>query len=110
MPNNDFVIHYHGFHPDDDVQTHIERCMDFILSQAPYGAGLEARIVNKNNHYKGTMAIRSSVGPFFCVSTNTDPKVLTDELVTKMVKNLARWKAKRFDISSQGESYEAKAI
>lgn len=110
MANSEFVIHYHGFHPEEEIQTHIERCMDFILSQAPYGSGLEARLVNKNNLYKGTIAIRSSAGPFFCVSTNTNPLTLADELVSKMIKNFARWKAKRFNMDSQGGCHEAQAI
>lgn len=110
MSYEELVIQYHGFHPQEEIHTLVEKNMDYLLSLAPYGARLEASIEQVDDLLKGFISIKSSVGPFFCHSSNTNLLALTDDLVVKMAKNLNRWKSKRFDPTKMGGWHEAKAI
>lgn len=110
MSYEELKIQYRGFHPQDDIHTLVEKNMDYLLSLAPFGARLEASIEQTDDLLTGFVSIKSSVGPFFCHSSNTNLLALTEDLVSKMSRNLNKWKAKRFDATMMGGWNEVKAI
>lgn len=110
MSYEDLKIQYRGFHPQEDIQSLVEESMDYVLSLAPFGSRLEANIEQTDDLLTGFVSIKSSVGPFFCHSSNTNLVALTEDLVIKMSKNLNKWKAKRFNATNMGGWSEAKVI
>ena len=95
--SEDINIQYQGLHPSHETDVYLRAIMGELLEEAPYGASLKAQFSTKNDVVKGMITIRSVVGPFFCLATGGDLRVVGHQLLNQMRRRLDKWKSKRFN-------------
>jgi hypothetical protein len=96
MVGDDISIHYHGFHPSEYTQAHLDAQLRELQDWAPYGSAIKAHISRKNEVLKATLTVFSRGVSFFSKATGTGIRDVSDRLLQQARKKIGRWKTRRF--------------
>jgi ribosome-associated translation inhibitor RaiA len=91
-------IRYQGLHPTDELTSFLEGKMNEIHSEAPYDSFLQSHFMRLGEReFKANIHISSPAGSFFASAGGTSLEDVVKKCVTRIRKQLARWKTQRFE-------------
>lgn len=91
------TIQFCGFSPSKQTQTFLNELLDQILYSAPHNSALNAVLSKKENNYKITVQINSSVKRFFAMASHSRLKCAIDTIEEQLKRQIEKWKALRFE-------------
>lgn len=96
MEKEDVVIKYVGFSATEFTRIYIQRMLNELFEEAPYGSTIRATFSKVDGSYKGMINIASSAGPFFGFALGENIHEVGRKLENQIHRRLMKWKSKRF--------------
>lgn len=87
-----FKFHFKGFEPTEDLQNKADMALDRLLERAPFGSYVNAMIEKEGSHYRCTINLYSSQGPFFASAVGSNVLGSLERAEGMLSKKLKQWK------------------
>lgn len=98
--DDDVTLQYQGFTPSPYTREYLPRVIDQLREEAPSKSSIRAtvsRIAGRERPvYRGVIRVQSSHGRFFAVASASAIHELGQLLLSRIRKQLGRWKSRRF--------------
>lgn len=101
MTHDTVQITFKGFQPSDAESAYLESLVHDLHMEAPYASLLKASFVKAGDKIKGVVKITSRAGEFFAEAYEHDTRDVGRKLLTRLRRQLLRWKGTRFNRVSQ---------
>lgn len=107
---DDLKIKFQGFTPSEFTQSYFKEVLQRLHEEAPASSYLKATISKVHHRFKAIVQINSGAGAFFATATADKMTDLGRQIISKMHRQLDRWKTLRRSHETWREvsNYEAK--
>lgn len=92
---DDVKIKFQGFSPTEFTQTYLNEVLQRIYEEAPASSFVKATVSKVRDGYKAVVHVNSVAGHFFATAHAQRITDLGHQVVSKMHRQLDRWKTKR---------------
>ena len=92
---DDIKIKFQGFSPTEFTQGYFKEVLQRVYDEAPASCYLKATISKVRDGFKAVVTIHSSAGQFFTSAHALRLTEVGHQIVSKMHRQLGRWKSQR---------------
>jgi ribosome-associated translation inhibitor RaiA len=92
---DDIKIKFQGFTPSEFTQAYFREVLQRLHEEAPATSFMKATVSKVRDQFRAVVQINSPAGHFFAAATSPKVTDLGQQLVSKMHRQLDKWKTLR---------------